>query len=210
MEEILKKSDLDINSWLIDWGLIRGEYNDGVIETTKSGLRNNWFTFWLFLISSIKWTTLMFYSKESQVAIYLGEWAPWFGPKLVVDSMLLIQSFNSLILVILFYFCSRNPEKFLLWVEFMKFNTENRSFDNLNLNKLDSKRFAKQFALSWFIVKRINYLLISLSFSILFVSFFYLENKHHLYYLISFVMFTLCLKFYTNHWFSLLLVLYQV
>lgn len=39
MDEILKNSnDLNTNAWLIYWGLLRGEYNNGVIKTTKFGL----------------------------------------------------------------------------------------------------------------------------------------------------------------------------
>ena len=180
------------------------------IKKTKFGLFNNLFAFWLFLISSIKWTILMFNSKESKIAIYLGEWSPWFGPKLVVDAMLLIQTLHSMILILLFYFVSKNANKFLHWIEVMKFNAENRNFDNLNLDEIDSKRFIKQFLLSWFIVKWINYLLIILCLITLMVSFFYLENQHHLYYFISFIMFLLCVKFYGHHWLSLPFLLYQV
>ena len=39
MDEILTNSNhLNINSRLIYWGLLRGEYNNGVIKTTKFGL----------------------------------------------------------------------------------------------------------------------------------------------------------------------------
>ena len=149
-------------------------------------------------------------SKGSQMAIYLGDWSPWYGPKLVVDSMLSINSFTSLLLVLLFYFCSKNSKKFLFWINLLKFNSDNDSFVNLNLDQNDLNRFTNKFALSWFLVKRINRLLVCLNFIIMTFAFYYMENHHHQYYLISITMFVYCSYFYINHWISLLLILYQV
>lgn len=49
MNKLLKESNLNINFWLISWGLLRGEYQDEEMKTTKFRLTNNWFAFWLFL-----------------------------------------------------------------------------------------------------------------------------------------------------------------
>ena len=40
-EQSFKKSNLDINSWLINWGLLSGEYKDEVFTITKFARFNN-------------------------------------------------------------------------------------------------------------------------------------------------------------------------
>ena len=56
-----------------------------MIQTTKFEKLNVAFQFALFTFEAIKLTILMFYSSESEIAIYLGEWTQYFGAKVVVD-----------------------------------------------------------------------------------------------------------------------------
>ena len=77
MDLSLDKINLDINSMLINWGLMTGKYKDGVIRTTKFGKLNMAFAFTLSAFESIKFIILMFYSEESQMALYLGELAQY-------------------------------------------------------------------------------------------------------------------------------------
>ena len=74
-EQSLKKSNLDINLWLINWGVLSGEYKDEVFTITKFARFNNWFSFSRFVLAIIKPTILMFYEKQSKIAIYLGKWS---------------------------------------------------------------------------------------------------------------------------------------
>ena len=96
MDFSLDKINLDVNSMLMNWGLIRGRYEDDVIKTTKFGLLNMAFIFTLYLYEGIKWNVLMFYPLESQIAYYLGQFVQYFGPKLVVDLILVAESVNSI------------------------------------------------------------------------------------------------------------------
>ena len=188
-EQSFKKSNLDINSWLINWGLLSGEYKDEVFTITKFARFNNWFSCSLFALTMIKATTLMFNDKQSQISIYLGEWSDWFGPKMVTDSILIVQPLNSLILFFIFYSASRNPKKLLLWLDFMRFDNDLQSFVKLDLNEADSKKYIKQFAISRVIVKDICYSVTYLSMLVLIVSLFYFENRNHFFYAISFIFF---------------------
>ena len=114
----------------------------------------------------------MFYPEESQMAIYLGEWTQYFGPKIVVDFIVVAESVNSIILISLFYFLS---QKMLFWLDHMTFDSETRCFKKLNLDVFDSEKFTKQFALLWFIIKRVNYFLLIITIQPFLVRFWYLN-----------------------------------
>ena len=210
INKLIENIDLNVNSWLINWGLMRGEYHERAIRSTKFGLINQLFTFWLFVYTIIKWTTLIFHPIESQLSIYLGEWAHWFGPKIIVDVILVFQPMNSLFLVWLFFVGSKNPKRMLYWLDLMEFDDENRCFRNLNLNKIDSKRFIKQFAILRLMFKILVNSCVFITLITQVVSFFLFKNEHHLYYFISFVTFAIEEWYFVNHWFSLIMVLYQV
>ena len=49
----LDNINLDINSMLINWGLMNGRYQDGVIRTDKFGILNMAFAFVLFTFQAI-------------------------------------------------------------------------------------------------------------------------------------------------------------
>ena len=179
--------------------MLSGEYKDEVFITTKFARFNNWFSFWLFIITIIRWITLMFNEKESQTAIYLGEWSDWFGPKAVTNTMLVIQPINSLILFFVFYLAAKNPKKLLLWLDFMQFDNDSRCFTKMDLNQVDSQKYIKQFALPRLIVKHICYSVTYSSMIILIVSLYYFENRHHFFYGISFIFFCTTMFYYSNH-----------
>ena len=210
MDLALEKTNIDINSLLISWGLMPGEYHNGVIKTTKFGLFNMWFAFLLFSWESIKWIILMFYTENSQIAIYLGEWHQYYGPKLVVDIAAASETLNSIALISLYYFSLRNQKKMLFWLDFMDFNSETRFFYKMNLRESESKKFTKQLALMWFILKQINYFLDLFSFATFLISFLLFKHDHYVYYLISIFSFSISVYYLANHWFGLTLILYQV
>lgn len=58
------KINLDINSMLINWGLMTGRYQDGVIKTTKFGKLNMSFAFTLFTFEAIKFTILIILAQK--------------------------------------------------------------------------------------------------------------------------------------------------
>ena len=207
MDLSLDKINLDVNSMLINWGLMTGRHQDGVIKTTKFGKLNMAFAFTLFTFEAIKFTILMFYPEESQMAIYLGEWAQYFGPKIVVDFIVAAESVNSIVLISLFYFLS---QKMLFWLDHMAFDSETRCFKKLNLGISDSEEFTKRFALLWFIIKCVNYFLLMITIVAIFGSFLVFKHDHYFWIVNSIVIFNIGIWYLAHHWFSLTLVLYQV
>ena len=210
MDLAFEKTDIDINSLLISWGLMPGKLSDGIIKTTKFGRFNMSFAFLLFSYETIKWIILMFYPEESQMSNYFGEFGQWFAPKLVADFILVVQPLNSIILILLFYFSLKNPDKMLFWLDFMDFDAESGRFYKLNLSESESKRFTKQFALMWFIQKRINYFLNLFTFAVILISFLLFKHDYYIYYLFSIIGFCIGVYYLANHWFNLTLILYQV
>ena len=210
MESVLDNTNVDINLMLINWGLLNGRYEDGVIKTTKQGIINRWFAFTLFTFLSIKYTLLMFIKEESEMAIYLGEFMQYFGPKIFVDFIAAVVCENSAILIMLFYMASKSADKMLFWLDHMEYDNETRCFYKLNLTISDSKRFTKRFALLWFIIKPVVHFLGFITFITILASFFLFRNNDHFYYLISIFVYSLGVWCFAYNWCVLTLVLYQV
>lgn len=208
MERIIENTNLDINLWLTNWGLMSGEYKDGIFKITKFGLINQLFITILLIFELIKWVIFIFTSADSRISHYFGEFTTSLGPKLILDTMIIWESINSLILI--YYFGSKFNGKSLFWLEFMHFDVDKRCFDNLDLNEIDSKKFIKQFALAYFLIKQSNYLLSLITFSFMIISFFVFINKYHFYYINSITIFSIGVWYKTYHWFGLLMVFYQV
>lgn len=207
METFIENTNLDINSWLINWGLMRGYYKDGVIRMTKFGLINQLFVILLFLFEFIKWIILIFLPGESQIAHYLGEFTPSLGPKLILDAMMILETLNSLIL--LFYFGSCRGKLFF-WLESMYYDNDKHCFEKLDLDKNSSIRFIKQFVLGYFLVKNINYFLNIITFFLVLICFYLFTNKYHFYYFTSIIILSIGLWYLGYHWFGLLMIFYQV
>ena len=148
MEKIIENINLDINLWLTNWGLMHGEYKDGVFKTTKFGLINQLFITILLIFELIKWSIFIFTSADSHLSHYFGEFATSLEPKLISDAIIILESVNSLILIC--YFGSKCNCRSLFWLEFMHFDVNKQCFDKLDLNEIDSKKFIKQFALAYF------------------------------------------------------------
>ena len=85
MIKLIENTNLNINSWLINWGLMSGHLNDGVIHSTKFGVVSFFFAFCLNTFSLIKWIILLFTAKDTLLTHYLGDWGIFYAPKLVAD-----------------------------------------------------------------------------------------------------------------------------
>ena len=203
----LDKIDLNINKILIDCGLMYGIYEDGVIKTTKFGILNMAFTFTILAINAIKCSVLIFFHEDSRVAIYLGEFFQYFGPKVVVDFAAFILLGHPTILVVLFYLMSK---KMLIWIDHMQFNSETRCFYKLNLNVSDSNRFTKQFTLLWFIVKPLAYFLGLITGIVVLVSFLIFKHDNYEFLLPWIFVFAIAIWKFGHNLMALLLILYQV
>ena len=141
MDKLAKKSNLDVNSLLINWGLLSGHLNDGIIEPTKFGRFNQWFTFLICLFTALKWSILLFTPKDSELVDLLGDWGYFFCPKLLIDFILIIISI--FIITVKFIFLFTSKQKMFYWLDVMEYDENTQSFNKLNLNETESKMFIK-------------------------------------------------------------------
>ena len=137
MEKLIEKSNLNVNFWLLKVGLMYGHLHDGIIQTTKFGILKCSTVFCFSIFTTIKWTIYLFCAKESRMCNLLGDWSYFYGPKLLVDLILLILANFVLFVFLLFYFSSKNPKKMLFWLDHMQFDSENQCFNFLKLNQSD-------------------------------------------------------------------------
>ena len=87
MDKLVNKSNLDINSLLIKWSLVKGYLHDGIIESTKFGSFNNCFCFIYSFIAAFKYLVQLFIRRDSKIANQLGDWGYFLGPKVVINFM---------------------------------------------------------------------------------------------------------------------------
>ena len=107
MEKLIEKSNLNVNFWLLKVGLMYGHLHDGIIQTTKFGILKCFTVFCFSIFTTIKWTIYLFCAKESRMCNLLGDWSYFYGPKLLVDLILLILAIFVLFFFLLFYFSSK-------------------------------------------------------------------------------------------------------
>lgn len=210
MEELAKKSNLNVNSWLIYWGAMRGLIKDGKIEETKFGVYTQSFCLLISSFTALKWGTLLFHPKESKIVNQLGDWGPFVGPKAFIDEMATIIAVYIITCNLLFYFYSKNSKKMLYWVEAMEFDYDNRRFKKLDLKESDSEIFIKRIKIFKFCLKSFLYSFI-ISFIIVTVySVFKYRNDYYINYFISIFLFSLQLYFNISYIYGLFVVLYLV
>lgn len=205
MKWLKDKSNLDINSLLISWGLMKGECQDGVIRSSKFGLNNNWFCFSINLFNATRFMFCLFYPKNSSIIRQLGDFGWFIGPKIILDLIIICISTNSFVLVLLFMFVKK-----FFWLEFMNYDFEKERFINLRLSKTNSERFVNRFVMIMSIVKiLVNF---CLSFYVIssFISLYIFENDYYLNYIISMIIFDVNGWFFLSHWFGLLGIMFQV
>ena len=210
MNIIKKKTDLNINTLLINWSLICGNLHDGIIEPTKFGRFNEWATFFLTFFTGIKWGILMFYPKGTEMANLLGDWGYFFGPKVIISFMLALDACYVITTKILFLFTSKQPKKMFYWLDALQYDNDNQSFIKLKLNETESKKFIKRLSLTVFLLKCFTPALICFFVVVNFVLFFKKQNSHHLNYLISLITFLPQMYFYIQFIFGFLVLLYPV
>ena len=200
--------NLNINSWLINWGLINGYLNKGKIQTTTFGIVNQWLAIFFNAFAAIKWTILLFHSKDSKVTHLLGDIAMVFGPKAILDPIVIFISVHLLTATLLFKFCSliKNNVMFY-WLECLKYDFVNRCFSKLNLNESDSKKFTKRVAISSLIL-RIYHLSFTVFYAVVTSVFVYIFlREYYITYGIAIFFFTSQFSYLSKQGFGLLVVL---
>lgn len=206
----LNKFDLDINRWLIYWGLMSGRLEDGTIKATKFGIYNRLFGLTLSSIETIKFIILLFHPIGSKWVDLLGDFAYFFGPKVITDLMIIIISVDYLIEICLFYYCSMKPKKMLFWLSIMEYDNEKRRFNKLNLNEFDSKVFVKRFSISALLIIGLNYL-IQLSFFVVgFIPTYLFHRDYFLFYSFGIILFGVQFYYLLSGALGILMIIYQV
>ena len=207
---MIENMDLNINTLLINWSLMSGYLHGDIIKTTAFGRFNLWFGFVLSIFHGIKWSVLLFSSKDSQMANLLGEWAYYFGPKIILDLVIVFLSVFVISVKLLFVYASKHTKNMMYWLEAMKFDPVNRSFDKLNLTEYELKVFIKRLSLSLFLLKSAIYSISSFCVLVIFVLIFKIQNDHHLNYLISLLCFLTQLYLNISLMFGFIVILYPV
>ena len=210
MNRPIENTNLNINSWLINCGFMYGHLQDGKIYFTKITICKWLIGLNISIFTAIKWAIFMFSTQDSMISDLLGDWSYVYGPKLLLNLMMLFCEIYVLFAFILFFFSLKHPKKMLFWLEQMNFDNDNRCFRKLDLNESDLKSFTKRMCLlriiyNGFVCSLILFFIISANYSV-----FKYKKAHYFYYLISIIVF--CPQFYINLYVILgfLVNLYQV
>ena len=209
MNKFFSSSNLNINSWLINWGYLSGYLYDGVIESTKFGIINQWTCILCNLYLGIKHLIFLFNSKESRISYQLGEWAHLIGPKLFIDVIIVLCSIHMLISMWLFNLLSKNAKTFY-WLDVIDYDNENQCYYRAKLDESDSKMFIRRVSLTKITLKWITYSLPPFLAIILCIAVFKNLNDYHLNYIISILLNCVTFFYRLNYIFGLPLILYQV
>ena len=212
MKSLFENPNLNINSWLINWGFLNGYLKDGLFIRTKFGQINQWFCVLTMILNAIKFSILLFTEKESKISKQLGEWSYFLAPRIMMNAIITIGSCCTIIVVIFFNLCCRNYKKLFYWLDNMEYHVDNRCFPKINLNDCDSKLLTKRMSL--FIMSlyyfTVPYLLCFVAVNC-FCVFRYVNDYHYYFnYFISIISFLPSLYFYLNYIFGFLGLLYLV
>ena len=210
MKNFFKNTDLNINSWLINWGYMNGYLKDGQIHTTKYYVINQLMVIMIVLFNVVRFLILLFSPKESQASLILGDWSQFLGPRVMINGIIFFGFFSMLMLIAYFKFCDRNPQKIFYWLSIMDYDSETRCYYNLNLNESDSKMFIKR---SLIFINALNCFAIVFLLSFLIVisvSIFIHSGDYYLNQLITLLVFFLMLYHALAYAYGLPIILYLV
>ena len=207
---MIKNTDLNINSWLIKWGYMNGYLYNGKIKTTKFSIIYQWIVILMMSLNTIRFTLLLFISKESQISKQLGDWSYFLGPRLMINGICVLCFAYVLIVIFFFKFCTRNLKKMFYWLNMIKYNSDVRCFVNMNLNELDSKMFNKRILIFIITLKVFIYPFIVLFALINILLVFKNEHNYYLNYIISIISFLFPLFYGTHYSFGFPVILYLV
>ena len=144
MKNIFENTDLNMNSWLINWGYMTGYLKNGQIHTTQYYVIYQLIIVIIFILNVIRFLILLLNAKESQISLELGDWGYFLGPRLIINGIIFFVCSYILMLMAFFKFCVLNSQKMFYWLNIMDYNSETRCYYNLNLNESDSKTFTKR------------------------------------------------------------------
>ena len=144
------------------------------------------------------------------MANQLGDWGYFFGPKIIVNFITFLIFVLIIFAKILFLFASKQPKKMFYWINAMEYNEENGSFDKLNLNESDSKKFIKRLSLSVFLLRSFTFALTISYYLVTPLLIYKHQNAYYLNYFISILFFMPEMYYGIQFLFGILVILYPV
>ena len=210
MKSFFENIDLNMNSWLINWGYMNGYLKDGQIHPTKYYIIYQLVVIIILLLNVIRFIILLLNSKESQISLELGDWGYIFGPRVMINGIILLACFYILMLMAFFKFCSRNSQKMFYWLNLMNYDSEIRCYFNMNLNESDSKMFVKRSLIFTFTLKCFTIVCMPFFMIIVCISFFIHLNDYYLNQLITFLIYFFVSYHIISYCFCLPIILYLV
>ena len=189
MKNFFENTDLNMNSWLINWGYMTGYLKNGQIQTNESYIEYQFVVIIILVLNVIRFIILLFSTKGSQTSSILGDWGYFLGPSVMINGIILAAFSYALMLMAFIKFCARNSQKMFYWLKIMDYDSETRCYPNMNLNELDSKIFIKRSLIFIIAFKCFTIVLMPLFLIVIFVSIFMNLDDYYLNRLIGFLIF---------------------
>ena len=140
----IENTDLNINTWLINWGYMNGYLQDGQFHTTKYTIFYQLMVIMILSVNIIRFGIILSNPKGSEITFLHGDWGYFLGSRIIIDGLCFLVCIFLLMVIALFKFCTQNLRKMFYWLYIMEFDPENKCFFNLDLNEIDSKVLLKQ------------------------------------------------------------------
>ena len=210
MKNLFENTDLNINSWLINWGYMNGYLKDGQIHANKYYIIYQLMVIIMLLLNLIRSVILLFSAKESHISLLLGDWSYFLGPRIMLNGIIFSVCFYILMLMAFFKFCTRNSQKMFYWLNIMDYDSENRCYFNMSLNESDSKIFINRSLILIIAFKCVTAFCIPCFTMVIFISILIHLNDNYLNQLITFLIFVVLAYHCIAYCFGLSVILYLV
>ena len=210
MKNYFENTDLNINSWLINWGYMDGYLKDGQIHTTIYYIMYQLIIMIILLLNVIRFIILLFNAKESHISLVLGDWGYFLGPRVIINGIIFFACSYLLVLMAFFKFCARNLQKMFYWLNIMDYDSETRCYYNMNLNESDSKAFIKRSLIFINAFKCFTVVFMSIHLIVVFISVFIHLDDYYLNQLIAFMIYFPALYYGIAYCYGLPIILYLV
>ena len=210
MKNLFENADLNVNSWLINWGYMNGYLKDGQIHINKYNVIYQLIIMIIMLFNIIRFAILLLYTKESEISKKLGDWSYFFGPRIMINGLAFSVSFYILMLMAFFKFCARNSQKMFYWLDIMDYDSATRCYFNMNLNDSDSKMFIKRSLMFINALKCFTVICIPIFINTVCISIFIQLNDNYLNQLIAVLIFIFISYHCIGFAFGLPIILYLV
>ena len=132
---------IEIDSLLISWGLLRGKYhNNNTIVVKRKYLYQQWFVIILMILTLPKHIIQLTLNDNSNKIYRYGDIGYFVGHRKIANSIFVIASINSLLLLILF----STKIKRLSWLRVFQLCKKQLSSEDIKLSDVMGNKFWKR------------------------------------------------------------------